>query len=560
MVNLASNNDGDASCVLDRNVMNEHTISDMTDIGLSMFAPLCGKNRGVFVLDPPDGQTYGCISFPPKFALLAGAEVETNVTIEDANAINDNFLDGNITAAATVDLLDFFLKNVYRSTPHVDEDPYACDAGGLAKLLCDRQNPSLLDGGSPVRAATLAGVFVPAPWATGGKEFPLDEALASYSKDDFEEMKKLGLNTVQIPVPLLAFDGDDRSVKKGLTGLMSLVEDAELRAILVLVGADDEEAVGAAATYASGSDTVVAMTLPSMDPSVLAVARASAAELPLLLPANKSDLLTLQVKDKNTFASLDMTHNVDIEDVASSNSVDDRMKQFYHEAIACATRSPIEYALCYRDVPVLISTGFDLSIDDCVSEDSDGFKDYGQCGRFEETIGSEWWENHRRSFAERQVFAYERGLGWSFATWKLLHTEDDKDSVGIIDSPAKLLSLRDVAAAGLMPSLGEESPAPLGCLNPPVADFILGDDTLPPTPAPQPDCGNGWWNVSIQNCTYWVPPTPTVLRSANPVPTNRALAGAVIAGGSAVLALGAVFLKIFAKRKVGYTRVPESNV
>ena len=31
----------------------------MQDIALSFFASACGKNRGAFVLDPPDGQTYG---------------------------------------------------------------------------------------------------------------------------------------------------------------------------------------------------------------------------------------------------------------------------------------------------------------------------------------------------------------------------------------------------------------------------------------------------------------------------------------------------------------------
>jgi len=31
----------------------------MDDVGLAVFASLCGANRGAFVLQPPDGNTYG---------------------------------------------------------------------------------------------------------------------------------------------------------------------------------------------------------------------------------------------------------------------------------------------------------------------------------------------------------------------------------------------------------------------------------------------------------------------------------------------------------------------
>jgi hypothetical protein len=27
----------------------------------------CGRNRGVFVTDPPDGHTYSCAKFPPDW-------------------------------------------------------------------------------------------------------------------------------------------------------------------------------------------------------------------------------------------------------------------------------------------------------------------------------------------------------------------------------------------------------------------------------------------------------------------------------------------------------------
>ena len=89
------------------------------------------------------------------------------------------------------------------------------------------------------------------------------------------------------------------------------------------------------------------------------------------------------------------------------------------ESITCIDRSPIELLDCYRDMPVYVTKGFDLAIDDCINQDSEDFKDYGQCDRFDETVGSGWWERHRQSLADRQLFAYLKGLGWTFSGWKL---------------------------------------------------------------------------------------------------------------------------------------------
>ena len=47
------------TCKIDPDILNENSLQDMNDIGLSFFASVCGKNRGAFVLDPPDGNTYG---------------------------------------------------------------------------------------------------------------------------------------------------------------------------------------------------------------------------------------------------------------------------------------------------------------------------------------------------------------------------------------------------------------------------------------------------------------------------------------------------------------------
>ena len=47
------------NCTIDANILNKDTLANMEDIAMSFFASTCGKNRGAFVLDPPDGQTYG---------------------------------------------------------------------------------------------------------------------------------------------------------------------------------------------------------------------------------------------------------------------------------------------------------------------------------------------------------------------------------------------------------------------------------------------------------------------------------------------------------------------
>lgn len=57
-------------------------------LGLWVFAPLCGRNRGAFVLNPPDGHTYGCVHFPSNFAELAGVSYN-NIT--DSNSIKEQF-------------------------------------------------------------------------------------------------------------------------------------------------------------------------------------------------------------------------------------------------------------------------------------------------------------------------------------------------------------------------------------------------------------------------------------------------------------------------------------
>jgi hypothetical protein len=114
--------------------------------------------------------------------------------------------------------------------------------------------------------------------------------------------------------------------------------------------------------------------------------------------------------------SLDLSHTSTVADIASSTSEKDRSKMVYHETTACLRRAPLKYAQCYQGLPVFVSSGFDLALYDCCMKSiSPDFHDYGQWGRLEETVNSEWW-----SFAARQKSAYEKGgLGWSYSTWKV---------------------------------------------------------------------------------------------------------------------------------------------
>ena len=240
--------------------------------------------------------------------------------------------------------------------------------------------------------------------------------------------------------------------------------------------------------------------------------------LPIFAPVSVGQLAHLKAIHhddiKHIYGALSMDHTTAIADIASSTSLDDRMKLYYHENVACTQRSPIDYVRCYKNMPALITAGFDLAIDNCAFQydTTIPFVNYGQCDRWDETIDSPWWHRHRQSLAVRKLASFEQGLGWIFAAWKV---DDDETASGTIETPAQLHSFKAVSAAGLFPDLhtyeinsddlGDGIPA---CLNPPLDDFILGDETLSPVPAPPPDCGNGWWNYTIEDCSYWVPPPP----------------------------------------------------
>jgi hypothetical protein len=368
-------------CILDPTVINGDSIGNLSDIGLSFFADLCGRNRGVMVL-PNDPDTYGCTEFPVDYAARAGllaSDQKKNITpsITDANAIPQRFANGTITAVETVQLLDYFVQNVYTSSPKVDEDPYACNAGGLAMLSdCPSTNDAADTTATnsvplptlPIRAATLAGLFTDTtPWATNGRRLTIHEAREFYAPVDFTDMKQVGLNTVQIPVPLDIFMGLDQKQPAPrdrdhdhphnrhrldavtttttrpspwldlLTDVIGMAATAELQVILVLVenGPPDDVLVATAAKYAVDQQ-VLGLTVPRSN-AVTAARSAAGPTLNLLVPVLQDDLKHLAERhyDKNVFAALDLGHTGTVADVASSTSADDRMKLFYHESLAC---------------------------------------------------------------------------------------------------------------------------------------------------------------------------------------------------------------------------------
>jgi hypothetical protein len=406
----------------------------------------------------------------------------------------EQLLGGNITGAQAMDVLSKFNKAVFDASLGSEHDPFACDVNGLTTLQCTGSGSKL--GPSTIRAATAAGVFVPVNW--------LPSESIAYTGRDFKAMARAGLNTVVVPVPADWATLSERDLEDFVS-----MASPHVQVILQMVGTGATgQGVKDATTFANYND-VLALQLPE-DPNEITqannmyvkAARSVSSSLPLLIPVNLSLMQFLQVKDDNVFAALSMDHATAVADIASSNSLDDRMKLFYHEAISCMQRSPIEYSSCYRNMPVFISAGFDLGIDNCVLYGNKNlFTDYGQCDRFHETVDSDWWYHHRQSLAARQRFSFEQGLGWTYTAWKVSNKNNAGDSGSAIQTPLDLLSYRNVYNAGLL----HKTTDTLACLNPPLADFVLGDKTLSPTPAPH-DCGNGWWNESIQDCTYWVPP------------------------------------------------------
>eukprot|EP00986_Skeletonema_menzelii_P004921 scaffold1723_cov144-Skeletonema_menzelii.AAC.3 len=496
-----------------------------------------------------------CLSFPEVFSTNVG--LGWNDTIPDSATFTQSFKAGNITASQAVEVVDQYVNAVYKSSAEgASSNPYGCDVGGLATLQnCTSSTGtprSLRKDKEIVKAVTLSGAFIPS-FASGGETLTMDEVNEFYTDKDFEEMVKLGVNTIQVPVPCDAFYTSTGDMAVTITNLLNEAAKAGLSAIIVLVKPDEtsdktasevvDNHIKAAASYAKSAPSVIALQLPSPTPSLLSSVRSVATKLSVLVPVNKGELGMLSFPpDKHLFAALDTGATTSVADVASSNSLGDRMKMFYHESVTCIDRSPIEWLSCYQDMPVYVTSGFDLAIDDCINRDNEGFKDYGQCGRFDETTDSGWWKRHRQSLAGRQLFTYSKGLGWSFSAWKLYGDHGSGDM-----TPAKLMCLRDVAAAGLLPPMEDTNELGSFCLNGPANDFTMGDETYAPTPAPV-DCGNGWWNETIGDCSYWIPPPPTAAPTKETCPSCKGAGAKEMSVAAAAGAVAALVLNLVMKK------------
>jgi hypothetical protein len=287
-----------------------------------------------------------CTTFPESFSTNAGL----NYTIPNSANLTQSYAAGDISASATIEVVNQYISAVYASSfPGVDRNPYGCNVNGLATLVDCPTNSgtkkSIRPDGDIIRAVTLAGAFISQPWITGGKStLSMEEVNEFYKSEDFVEMATLGVNTIQIPVPCDTFFADGE-VSKTVSHLLVKAANAGLSAIIVLVVVNPDDTVSvdhikSAAIFASASSNVIALQLPSTSSSssssasLVDAVRSKAAKLPVLVPTDKGQLSNLSFpSDHLVFAALDVDAKSSIADIASADSVSDRLKMFYHESL-----------------------------------------------------------------------------------------------------------------------------------------------------------------------------------------------------------------------------------
>jgi hypothetical protein len=165
---------------------------------------------------------------------------------------------GNITGSQAMHILQQVTEAVYAASGSAanEFDPYACNLGGLSKLAHCPFETQVYPGDAPkatiwrsdgnvLRGVTLAGLFVPAPWATGGQALTVKEAQAWYTPNDFADMRNMGINTVVIPIPTTnAFWLDNHHHNRHdntspsmqlLRSILGMVSNAKLQVILLLL-------------------------------------------------------------------------------------------------------------------------------------------------------------------------------------------------------------------------------------------------------------------------------------------------------------------------------------
>jgi hypothetical protein len=72
--------ESDYVCKLDEKV-NKHTFKNYAKEITSIWGSACGRNRGIFVSNPPDGKTYNCGKFPPDWGVTDVTQVPRVIAI-----------------------------------------------------------------------------------------------------------------------------------------------------------------------------------------------------------------------------------------------------------------------------------------------------------------------------------------------------------------------------------------------------------------------------------------------------------------------------------------------
>mmetsp|Transcript_40347 Transcript_40347/g.48902 ORF Transcript_40347/g.48902 Transcript_40347/m.48902 type:complete len:604 (+) Transcript_40347:132-1943(+) len=259
------------TCKLDSKV-NASSLRDFCDNHqfvtpyFNLWDSYCSTNRGVFVTDPADGETYSCGDLPSDWPASSGtiaAVCDKNTPPEDA-----------------VKLLDLWIGAVFNATITKVEE--SCDMGTIGVLSCPEREAPLWKtaadslpwskklNGKPIRAVNVGGLFVLEPWITPGladwdteirdeSTFSLHVSDAAsklnthrttfYNEQDFKDMATAGLNAIRLPVGWWYFVTADQAkpfiqpsqkltdADHPITKVIQWAKDAGLQVLLDLHGA-----------------------------------------------------------------------------------------------------------------------------------------------------------------------------------------------------------------------------------------------------------------------------------------------------------------------------------
>eukprot|EP01064_Diplonema_japonicum_P027115 TRINITY_DN388_c5_g1_i1.p1 TRINITY_DN388_c5_g1~~TRINITY_DN388_c5_g1_i1.p1 ORF type:complete len:636 (+),score=137.71 TRINITY_DN388_c5_g1_i1:65-1972(+) len=129
----------------------------------------------------------------------------------------------------------------------------------------------------------------------------------------------------------------------------------------------------------------------------------------------------------NVFMDTHLYHAFNIADVASDSEACDRQKITITENIACQYDGLLTFKSC-TSLPVFVGE-WSLAIDNCMgmlngspsTAKARNNWNAGQCrpNDLKNRLDSLWWDVHYQNFATKQIFTYEKQLGWSFWCYKV---------------------------------------------------------------------------------------------------------------------------------------------